>query len=73
MTRQATHIAHFARRLRFTVWTLGLLLTLVTVAAMLIPFPGGPNGAYLTYDGLPRAWAAPVAAVSIGLIMAGTR
>ena len=70
MSKQATEIARFARRLRLTVWTLGLLLVLATMAAMLIPFPGGPNGAYLTYDGLPRTWAAPVAAVSIGLVLA---
>ena len=71
MTKQAIYIARFARRLRFTVWTLGLLLALATLAAILVAFPGGPNGAYLTYDGLPRAWAAPVAALSIGLILAG--
>jgi hypothetical protein len=71
MSAQAIEIARLARRLRLTVWALGPLLALATIMAILIPFAGGPNGAYLTYDGLPRAWAAPIAALSIGLVLWG--
>jgi len=71
MAAQAIQIVRLARRLRLTVWALVLLLALATTAAILIPFAGGPNGAYLTYDGLPRAWAAPIAVLSIGLVLWG--
>lgn len=71
MTTKAIGIARFARRLRYAVWALASLLALATAAAILLNFSGGPNGAYLVYDGLPRAWAAPVAAASIGLVLVG--
>ena len=48
-----------------------MLLALATAAGIFVNLPGSPSGAYLNYDGLPRAWAAPIAAGSIGLIMAG--
>ena len=71
MAGDAIGIARFARRLRFAVWILALLLAIATAAGIFVNLPGSPSGAYLNYDGLPRAWAAPIAAGSIGLIMAG--
>jgi cytochrome c biogenesis protein CcdA len=71
MVGEATTIARLARRLRFTVWILALLLALVTAAGIFVPFPDGAIAAHLTTEGLPRAWAAPIAAGSIALILWG--
>jgi len=71
MTDKAIGIVRFARRLRFAVWSLALLLTLAAAAAILLNFSGKPAGAFVDSHGLPRAWAARVAATSVGLVLAG--
>jgi len=71
MADKAIHIVGFARRLRYAVWTLALLLLAAAAAAILLNFSDKPIGAFLESNGLPRAWAATVAAVSIGLVLAG--
>jgi len=71
MTKEAIRIARFAGRLRRAVWALSLLIAGATATAILLPVPAGRNGAFLSYDGLPRAWAIPIAALAVGLTLAG--
>lgn len=60
-----------AARLRVAAIASAALLVLVTVAAVLGPFPGSVLSPELYADGLPRSWAATIAVVVATLAAMG--